>query len=232
MRNKVLFLLVTISIFLNSPSVAKVSSETKTMVAKNDEANVILYATETDKKNGTYRGFEMKMAAGTKYFPFWMNVTNPTYAPIILYNDLNTDGRKDLIMVLTRGYGTGVLDSEVHILHKIQTNMGENFVEVLVDNPLAVILKNVKTKLTQHEVKVTIVDKTTVINIDKFQIPPEHLFDHIGFGSIIKYDVVDHQLVASIPAQITPAMFLGTIEITYEFKDQMYQAKKIEYKTE
>jgi len=44
--------------------------------------------------------------------------------------------------------------------------------------------------------------------------------------------VVNHQLVASIPSQITPAMFLGTIEITYEFKDQMYQAKKIEYKSE
>jgi len=71
-----------------------------------------------------------------------------------------------------------------------------------------------------------------MINIDKFQIPPEHLFDNVGFGRIIKYDVVNHQLVASIPSQITPAMFLGTIEITYEFKDQMYQAKKIEYKSE
>ncbi|MFJ7725104.1 hypothetical protein ACIQXV_02970 [Neobacillus sp. NPDC097160] len=229
MRNKVLFLLMIINIFFNGQSVAKASSNPKKVISKSEEANVILYATEVD---GMYEGFEMKIGGGIKFFPFWINVTNPTYAPIILYNDLNHDGKKDLIFVLTKGYGTGVLDSEVHVLHKIQTNIGENYHEVLVDNPIAVILKNVKTKLTQHKVKVTIGGKTTVINIDKFQIPPEHMFNDVGFGSIIKYDVVDHQLVASIPAQITPAMFIGSVEITYEFKDKMYQAKKIDFKSE
>lgn len=232
MRNIVLFLLIIISIYFNSQSVAKAMPDSKKIVSKSEEANVILYATEMDRKNSMYEGFEMKMNGGTRFFPFWINVTNPTYAPKILFNDLNHDGKKDLIFVLTKGYGTGVLDSEVHVLHNIQTNIGENYHEVLVDNPIAVILKNVKTKLTQHEVKVKINGKITVINIDKFQILPEHLFNDVGFGSIIKYDVVNHQLVASIPAQITPAMFLGTIEITYEFQDNMYQAKKIEYKSE
>ncbi|MFD4818592.1 hypothetical protein [Peribacillus butanolivorans] len=42
----------------------------------------------------------------------------------------------------------------------------------------------------------------------------------------------DNHLVASVGGQITPAMFIGTIEISYEFKDKMYQAKKIEFKSE
>ncbi|AXN40743.1 hypothetical protein ACFWMS_28055 [Peribacillus butanolivorans] len=93
-------------------------------------------------------------------------------------------------------------------------------------------MKNVKTKLTQHEAVVSIGDKKTVINIEKFQIPPDHLFNDVAFGSIVKFDVVDNHLVASVGGQITPAMFIGTIEISYEFKDKMYQAKKIEFKSE
>ncbi|APH04162.1 hypothetical protein [Bacillus weihaiensis] len=174
----------------------------------------------------------MKIDGGTRYFPYWMNVTNPTYAPRILNNDLNQDENKDLTIVLTKGYGTGVLDSEVHVLNKSQTNIGEIYEEVLVDNPIAIILKNVKTKLTQHVAVVSIGDKNTVINIEKFQIPLDHLFKDVAFGSIVKFDVVDNHLVASIGAQITPAMFIGTIEITYEFKDKMYQPKKIKFKSE
>ncbi|MFJ7681206.1 hypothetical protein [Peribacillus butanolivorans] len=75
-------------------------------------------------------------------------------------------------------------------------------------------------------------DKKTVINIEKFQIPPDHLFNDVAFGSIVKFDVVDNHLVASVGGQITPAMFIGTIEISYKFKDKMYQAKKIEFKSE
>ncbi|WP_207205079.1 hypothetical protein [Peribacillus sp. TH16] len=44
-------------------------------------ANVILYANDIDRKNGMYREFEMKIDGGTRYFPYWVNVTNPSYAP-------------------------------------------------------------------------------------------------------------------------------------------------------
>lgn len=218
--------------FYNGQSMTTVFAESKKVILKSKEANVILYAIDLDRKNGMYRDFEMKIDGGTRYFPYMVNVTNPSYAPRILYNDLNQDKKKDLTIVLTKGYGTEALDSEVHVLNKTQTNIGEIYEEVLVDNPMAIILKNVKTKLTQHEAVVSIGDKKTVINIEKFQIPPDHLFNDVAFGSIVKFDVVDNHLVASVGGQITPAMFIGTIEISYEFKDKMYQAKKIEFKSE
>ena len=229
---KILFLLVMVNSFYNGQSMTTVFAESKKVISKSKEANVILYANDIDRKNGMYRDFEMKIDGGTRYFPYMVNVTNPSYAPRILYNDLNQDKKKDLTIVLTKGYGTEALDSEVHVLNKTQTNIGEIYEEVLVDNPMAIILKNVKTKLTQHEAVVSIGDKKTVINIEKFQIPPDHLFNDVAFGSIVKFDVVDNHLVASVGGQITPAMFIGTIEISYEFKDKMYQAKKIEFKSE
>lgn len=229
---KILFLMVIVHTFYNSYSMTTVFAESKKVISKSKEANVILYANEIDRKNGMYRDFEMKIDGGTRYFPYWINVTNPTYAPRILYNDLNEDEKKDLTIVLTKGYGTGVLDSEVHVLNKTQTSIGEIHKEILVDNPISVILKNVKTKLTQHEAVVSIGEKTTEIDIEKFQIPPDHLFNDVVFGSIVNFDVVDNHLVASVDGQITPAMFIGTIQITYEFKDKMYQAIKIEFKSD
>ncbi|MGG0283911.1 hypothetical protein ABEY41_02055 [Peribacillus butanolivorans] len=229
---KILFLLVMVNSFYNGQGMTTVFSESKKVILKSKEANVILYANDIDRKNGMYRDFEMKIDGGTRYFPYWVNETNPSYVPRILYNDLNQDKKKDLTIVLTKGYGTEALDRKVHVLNKTQTNKGEIYEEVLVDNPIAIILKNVKTKLTQLEAVVSSDDKKTVINIEKFQIPPDHLFIDVAFGSIVKFDVVDNHFVASVGGQITPAMFIGTIEISYEFKDKMYQAKKIEFKSE
>lgn len=229
-RCKLLFLMVAISAFAIGQNVKTVFAETKMVVARNEEANVVLYANEIDKKHGLYRDFEMKIDGGTKRFPYWINVTNPTYAPTILYSDLNKDKKKDNVVVLTKGYGSGALDSEVHVLNNTKTNIGEIFVEVLVDNPMAIILKNVNTELTQDEAVISIGNKKTVINIEKFHIPKKHLFNDVGFGSIVKFDVVNNHLVATVSGQITPAMFIGEIEITYEFKDKMYQAKKIEFR--
>ncbi|MGE8080107.1 hypothetical protein [Peribacillus loiseleuriae] len=83
----------------NVQGMTTVIAEFKKVVSKSEEANVILYATEIDKKDGMYRKFEMEIDEGTRYFPYWINVTNPTYAPRILYNDLNQDGKKDLVQV-------------------------------------------------------------------------------------------------------------------------------------
>jgi hypothetical protein len=68
----------------------------------------------------------------------------PTYDPQIYYDDINKDEKKELIIILTKGYGTGALEQEVNVFH-IDTN---RFGEVLVDHPMAIVNKNIKTTLT------------------------------------------------------------------------------------
>ncbi|AXN40742.1 hypothetical protein CN689_26850 [Peribacillus butanolivorans] len=95
---KILFLLVMVNTFYNGQSMTTVFAESKKVISKPKEANVILYA-NIDRKNGMYRDLDMKIDEGTRYFPYWVNVTNPSYAPRILYNDLNQDKKKDLTIV-------------------------------------------------------------------------------------------------------------------------------------
>ena len=100
---------------------------------------------------------------------------------------------------------------------------------VLVDNPMAVIYKNIKTKLTTEKAEVRIYDKVTHVDIAPLNIQPTNLLKDITFGEIIRYEIKDKQLIAKISAQISPASFIGEIVIVYEYRDKMYQTKSVSF---
>lgn len=220
MNRYIILLLVFILFFV--PKSVSATNEGYEMVTKLPREDIVLYA---KKMNGLYRDFKIDFKGETYFRPFWINDTNPTYAPKLFYEDINEDGKKELIITLTKGYGSGVLDEEVYVYR--YTN---GLIDVIVDNPLAIIYKNVKTKLTIEKAEIILGDKVTIIDIKS--IKPSHLFQDIGFGSIIDYEVINKKLMVRVSGQITPAMFVGDIIITYEYRDKMYQAKTIEFITD
>ncbi|MBO0601854.1 hypothetical protein I2483_09290 [Sporosarcina sp. E16_3] len=205
-----------------------IQNETKEKVVGNLlEANVTLYAIE---REGYLEKFRLEANGGIQYFPYWINVSNEAYWPQLFYKDIIQDGKKELIIVLTRGYGTGVIEQFVHVLHNTETNFGEVYGEILVDNPMAILLKNVKTKLTKSEAIINIGNERTVIQLDKLGIDPKRLFSDVVTGSLVRFDVLDNELTAIMGAQTSPlGGYIGEFHITYEFKDQMYQVKRIKF---
>ncbi|SMQ81030.1 hypothetical protein SAMN05444673_4099 [Bacillus sp. OV166] len=209
-------------LFVIAPNKAGATIPGYTVIAKSDKDNITIYAKKMD---GLYYDFKIDLKGRVFSRPFWMNVTNPTYAPQIYYEDINKDEKKELIIILTKGYGTGVLDQEVNVFHIDYNRFGE----VLVDNPLAIVLKNVKTRLTPTEAKISIGDKHYVVDISPVGIEPENIFNDISFGSIIKYEVENNQLNVRLASQVSPAHSIGEVIIAYEYRDKMYQAKSIEF---
>jgi hypothetical protein len=203
------------------PNKAGAAIEGYDVVSKLSKDNITLYA---KKMNGLFRDFKIDFKGEVYSRPFWINDTNPTYAPKIYYEDINKDEKKELIIILTKGYGTGALEEEVYVYR--YTN---GLINVLVDNPIAIIFKNVKTKLSTEKAEVSVGEKVYIVDITPLKISPTNLFDDIGFGSIINYELKDNQLIAKIPGQISPASFIGEIVIVYEYRDKMYQAKSIEF---
>ncbi|WP_107950723.1 hypothetical protein [Lysinibacillus parviboronicapiens] len=82
-----------------------IQNESEEIVGNLPEANVILYATQ---KDGYLKNFNLKTNENVQHFPDWTNVSNEAYSPKIFYKDINSDGNKDLIIVLTTDYGTGI----------------------------------------------------------------------------------------------------------------------------
>lgn len=196
------------------------------IVSSNDEENITLYA---KKMNGLFRDFKVNFKGAIFSRPFWIGVTNPSYAPQIIYKDINKDQKKELVIILTKGYGTGVLWEDVYVFETMNNDLNVN--KMIVDNPLAIIHKNVKTNLSAEKAEVIVGDKKYTVEIIPLEIKQENLFDDIGFGSIIDYEVRDNQLIVSVVGQISPASFIGSIVIVYEYREKMYQAKSIEFHT-
>lgn len=215
-------ILLLMFIFLFVPKSVSATTEGYEVVTKIPEENIALYS---KKMNGLFRDFKIDFKGETYFRPDWINVTNPTYAAKLFYQDINEDGKKELIIILTKGYGSGALYEEVYVYR--YTN---GLIDVIVDNPLAIINKNVKTKLTTEKAEITLEDKVSIV--DTKSIEPSHLFEDIGFGSVIDYEVINKNLMVRVSGQITPAMFIGDIVITYEYRDKMYQAKAIEFITD
>jgi hypothetical protein len=219
---KTYFILVSVFILFYVPNSVSATNEGSEVVSKLTKEDIVLYAKEV---NGLYRDFKIDFKGEVYSRPFWLSVANnPTYAPQIYYEDINKDKKKELIIILNKGYGTGVLQEEVYVYR--YTN---GLIDVIVDNPLAIIYKNVKTKLTTEKAEIILGDKVSII--DTKSIEPSHLFEDIGFGSIIDYEVINKNLLVRVSGQITPAMSVGDIIITYEYRDKMYQAKAIKFIT-
>ncbi|WP_139311067.1 hypothetical protein [Paenisporosarcina indica] len=228
---KVLILIIAISLFAVLTKANAMINEYDE-IAESDKVGVTLYA---KKMNGLFTDFKIDFQGVILSKPYWMNTTNPTWSPEIIYEDINRDGKKELIIILTKGTGTGVLEREVHVFQIQQQRFDkieiEVPVEVLVDDPIAILLKNVKTELTPNKASVSIGDKKYTIDINPLGIQPKHLFGDVYFGNIINFEIKDNQLIAKIGGQISPAGgYIGDIQITYKFKDKMYQAKSIEFK--
>lgn len=194
------------------------------VVAKSEKDNITIYAKKMD---GLYQDFKIDFKGRVYSRPFWMNVTNPTYAPQVYCEDINKDEKKELIIILTKGYGTGALDQEVNVFN-IDNN---RFGEVLVDHPMAIVNKNIKSSLTPSKAEITIGKKYYVINVKELKLLPETIFNEINFGSIIKYEVKNNKLIATLHPQFSPGAFVGSVIITYEYRDKMYQAKSVNFKS-
>ncbi|MEB2301957.1 hypothetical protein LAV72_20315 [Lysinibacillus xylanilyticus] len=227
---KVLILIIAISLFA-------VLTKTKAMIneydeiAKSDKADVTLYA---KKMNGVYTDFKIDFQGVVLRRPYWINTTSPTRSPQIVYEDINKDGKNELIIILTRGTGTGILEREAHVFHiqnqLLSKKLVEVPVEVLVDDPIAIVLKNVKTELSPNKANISIGDNKYTIDIKALDIKPEHLFADIYFGNTINFGIKGHELIAKIGGQISSVGgSIGDIQIIYMFKDKMYQAKSIEF---
>ena len=96
------------------PNITFAALEDYEMVASCEKHQVFLYA---QKRNGVYEDFQVVYKGGIVSKKDWVNVTNKTYAPKIIIEDISGDETPEIVIILTKGYGTGVLDQELHVFH-------------------------------------------------------------------------------------------------------------------
>ncbi|UUZ90990.1 hypothetical protein LJK87_35175 [Paenibacillus sp. P25] len=73
----------------------------------------------------------------------WSTSSNPTYYPAVKLGNFYTGNTQEIAVILTKGYGTGVLQQELHVLNLADLS------EIPVENPEDAVAKKVKSKITK-----------------------------------------------------------------------------------
>lgn len=151
------------------------------------------------------------------------NVTNPTYAPEIVSVDLNGDGTKEIGVILTTGYGTGVYISELRLID------GDSGSNIPVEDAIIAIKKQFTGSVTNKGIDMNMNGHHTLLANDKLSTEREHWFDAPVIGNIIHYNIVNDTLKASAAVQISPGEFIGELEIEYTLKNGVYVAGEVTF---
>ncbi len=196
-------------------------------IASIPDEDIFLYPVESSKKDGLYKELILSINGVNKKFN-WETIAKIEDSPELKYLDLNTDGKKELVILLSRGGGTGSVRETIHIVNP------ENFIEYKIENPVNIIKDNVRTKiLSKKEMEIELNGNIYNIKIDNVPkklsgIYPNEISE-IYYEDFIDYQIIDNTLSAIVGVEGDFLKYLGYIIIDYSFKDGEFKANKITF---
>lgn len=181
-----------------------------------------------EKSDGGYWGMRITLGEITRNFPFWYNVGNPSYAPQVYLQDLNQDGKDELLIILTTGYGTGFKEEKAYIFDS------GDFSEIPLEDWQTYTLKHVVPgKVTKEGASIQIDHKELAIPHgipeEDFKSGKPYWYESPAYGQYFRYEVRNDKLYAIIPLWFSPALSSGQLEIEYSYKDKFFQGNGIKY---
>jgi uncharacterized protein (UPF0248 family) len=194
----------------------------KRLIYEIPDSKIKLYYIEHDEGKGMYRGFLLQINDVKRYFR-WENVDNPSRKPQLILSDLDKDGKNELVVILNKGYGTGVQDEEVHVIKQELF-----FYEILVENPLIPLHKNVHIEKSPEKVIIKLNNKKTVLNKKGMTaLPSEDL--GAGYGHHIGFEVNKNTLYSRVLLGVGTNPGVGEFIIKYKYKDEIFQVQCIDF---
>ncbi len=182
------------------------SSSATTELARKD--GIILSANKA-AVNGVYKGMTVQTNNVKKLFD-WVNVSNPSFYPAIATADVNNDGKKEIIVVLTKATGTEVNQQEIHVLDS-------NLKELSIEDPLEFIKNKVSSAITEENEQVNVLVEYNGKTVEKTYKSSDATlwFKNVHFGSIVNYKVENNKITATIPGQVSPTLFAVNVNAEY-----------------
>ncbi|SDM30838.1 hypothetical protein SAMN05428961_11354 [Paenibacillus sp. OK060] len=195
-----------------------------TLLSETSDKKIAVYGIQ--EKGDLFSSLDVAIKGETKTFD-WSNVTNPSFYPQISVIDLNEDGEDEIIIILTKGTGTGIHNSEVHVLKR-------DFTEILVMDPKEFIQTNFKVSLkTDKDVRqYTISVDGQKYSFEFSEMDSSEWFKQPTVQNIIRYGIKDNELIAELPIQISAGNYLGDAIVRYSLVNGKLETSKIQISKE
>jgi hypothetical protein len=143
-------------------------------------------------------------------------------SPSQLYvQDVNQDGVKEAVVILTIISGTGTEVQNIHVVNL------ETLAEVPVEDAGHFVQSQASSKVDardgQHPVKieVTFRGQRTLLDLkpSDFYDDPSNFYSALDFTSYVVYDTSLNELHATVSGSVSPSEFVGDFELVYRFKE-------------
>lgn len=200
------------------------AATSQTLVAGNDKEGVYLYATP-HPNNDLYTNFHVKIGGEVVETYGWEVSMREERQPELHVVDLNQDGIKEIVVILTLGTGTFVVQKEAHILQKVETYLGQKaFVEMDIDDPVHTILRNFRITATAKSIKIAGQGNSWKA---ENKCKETYYLHRFPLDQSVNWKIEGNNLVAHVGLPITyncvPAGFI----LKYKQTGEIYTAKKI-----
>ncbi|KZE63577.1 copper amine oxidase [Paenibacillus jamilae] len=194
-----------------------------------EDSSVRLYAVSPSQ--GIFHSAVLEIGQQQRRTFQWSGLAEISAAPQLYYRDVNEDGVREVIVILTRASGTGVELQEMHIVNA-QT-MEEYAVESAANAVSQRIHSSVELRDHNRQVHITVTINGTTHTMDPkasvFYDDPAHFTKHLDFSSVVIYDAEQSPLQATVSGSVSPSEFVGDLDLKYVYEQGQFRVGSIKF---
>lgn len=192
------------------------------LLSETSDRKIAIYGVQDRAQKDIFSSLDVVINGATKRFT-WNNVTNPSFYPQLSVIDLDADGEDEMVIVLTKATGTGVHDSEVHVLKS-------DFTEITVSDPKKYVLSHIKVDLkADKEIRQYTVSVDGRKHSFEFsENDSNDWFEQPTVQNILRFEIKDSHLIAELPIQISTGHYLGEAIVRYALINGRFEPSEIE----
>jgi len=199
----------------------EVTTKAEEQIVLAEVADAAISVTGIEQKNNDLvTPLTVHIGNTSKTYP-WENVSNPTYYPELIVADLDSDSESEVYLFLVKGYGTGILNTEAHIMNK-------DFTEIVTPNPTKDLKSNLSSTVVERDGQ-----QVYTIQFDntkyRFAFPMDAAamwFEEAALGKITKYRIENNRLIVSQSLQVSPGLFVANIDTSYRLVQGQFKHEK------
>lgn len=194
-----------------------------------EDSSVQLYAVSPSQ--GLFLSAVLKIGPQRRTFR-WSGSAEISTAPQLYYKDVNMDGAREAVVIITRASGTGVELQELHVVNS-QT-MEEYVVESAADAVSRRVQSVVELRGRNQQVHIAVtIDGATTYTMDPkasaFYDDPAQFTKHLDFSSVVMYDTAQPSLRAIVSGSVSPTEFVGDLKLKYVYEHEQFRVGPIEF---
>ena len=182
------------------------------------EKDIYLYGKWTEE--GSYEQILLKNNTKEKEYN-WKGVWKQ---PELLLADLNSDGKEELVTIITTGCGTGFMQEEIHIINL------DTMDEYLVENPINIVEGNVKTKLSSNNIIFSVGNQSASAQLKPMSNSVVEEYKNLIYGTFMRYYVDNNTIKVSVDSKTNPTYSIAEFEVSYKFKNENFIKDKVSIK--